>query len=100
MASSVRFSGVSKSDGSELFCIEPEWWVISELGRNVSLKWITSDDTGSYSDSDADITIDKARILHDQFRPALKKLIAYNSECLKSYEKDKRDSQQRHRRNN
>lgn len=88
MASSIRFSGVSKSDGAELFRIEPEWWVQSELGRHVSFKWISSDDTGSYSDSDADISIDEARILHDQFRPRLKKLIAYNTKCLKSYEKD------------
>ena len=88
MASSIRFSGVSKSDGSELFCIEPEWWVGSELGLNVSFKWSTSDDTGSYSDSDADISIDEARILHNQFRPKLKKLIAYNTKCLKSYMKD------------
>lgn len=88
MASSIMFSGISKSDGTELFRIEPDWWVPSEIGRNVRLKWIRTNDAGSYSDSNANVSIDEARTLHEQFRPRLEGLIEYNTECLDDCRKD------------
>jgi len=84
MAYSLRFTGIG-TDGKELFCIEPSWWTLSELGKHVKLNWITTNETGSYTDKDADISAQEARILHERFRPKLLKLIAYNKSCIKSY---------------
>ena len=83
MAFSVRIEGID-AHGSRAFSIEPHWWKIPELGKNVKFNWIRSNDTGSYLDNDADISIDEARILHEQFKPELEKLIAFNIECLES----------------
>jgi hypothetical protein len=83
MAYSIRIHGLGR-DGTELLQMEPHWWEISKLSENVQFKWIESNDTGSYSDDDADISIDEARILHEQFRPELLATIAYNLECVES----------------
>ena len=88
MAFSISFSGISKKDGLELFVIEPAWWEISKLEQKVKYLWIESND-GSYSDRDADISIDEARILHKQFKSRLVKDIAYNTECIESERKQK-----------
>lgn len=69
MATSIRLTGFSKKDGSQLLCIEPCWWVIGELNQNVKMNWVESNDTGSYRDDDADISVEEARTLHEQFKP-------------------------------
>lgn len=68
MARSIRLTGISKDDGSELLDIEPRWWAIEELDKSVKFRWIESNDTGSYSDLDSDISVDEARTLHEQFK--------------------------------
>jgi hypothetical protein len=75
MAFSVRIDGFGRN-GKELLSMEPHWWDIAKLGERVNFNWITSNDTGSYRDEDADISIDEAHILHDQFKPELLRLIA------------------------
>ena len=83
MAYSIRLEGMG-ADGSTVFSIGPYWWKISDLGKNIKINWVSSNDTGSYSDEDADISINEARILHEQFKPELEKLIAFNVKLLKS----------------
>lgn len=83
MAFSIRLTGIAK-DGSELFCIEPHWWSIAELHKNIKPKWTVTNDTGSYEDQDTDISIEEARILHEQFKPVLLDLIDFNSKCVES----------------
>jgi hypothetical protein len=83
MAYSIRFTGIGK-DKVERFCIEPDWWDISELGKHVNLKWTVTNETGSYVDKDADISTDEARILHEQFKHRLLEKIAYNSRCVEA----------------
>lgn len=85
MAYSIRFTGIGK-DGKELLLIEPRWWVISKIKDVVELEWITTNDTGSYTDDDADLSIDAARTLHNQFRPLLIKDIEFNTQCLARYQ--------------
>ncbi len=88
MAHGLRLSGIGRSNGKELFRIEPNWWNISDLGKLVKLNWAKTNETGSYSDEDADVSIDEARILHEHFKPVLLKQIAFNVGCLESYKKD------------
>lgn len=88
MAYGLRLSGIEKAKGKVLFLIEPNWWTISELGKLVNLNWVKTNKTGSYSDNDADISLDEVRILHEQFKPVLLELIAYNTGCLETCKKD------------
>ena len=78
MAYSIRLTGVGK-DGSTLLHIEPHWWEINELGKNVKLTWIKSMNADVYNDDDADISPDELRILHKQFKPNLQKEIDFKS---------------------
>lgn len=82
MAKSIRFSGFSKSDGSRLFSIEPDWWSVTNLQKSVKLNWASSNVTGSYRDDDADISVEEARVLHEQFKPEILGKIAYNVNCM------------------
>ena len=84
MAYSVRFTGISKKDGSDLFRIEPSWWTVGEVKELLTCDWIVSNDTGSYFDDDADISFDQARGLHAHFAPTVFELIAYNEDCIRS----------------
>ena len=83
MAYGLRLSGIGK-DGSELFSIEPTWWPISELTKHIAINWITTNETGSYTDDDADISADETRVLHEEFKPVIQKLIDYNVTCIES----------------
>jgi hypothetical protein len=83
MAYSIRFTGIGR-DNVERFCIEPDWWEVSELGKHVNLKWTLTNDTGSYVDKDADVSTAEARILHEQFKHRLLEKIAYNSRCVEA----------------
>jgi len=85
MAYGLRLSGIGKNESKELFQIEPTYWTISEVRRLVTLNWVRTNETGSYSDDDADISIDEARKLHENFKPEILKKIAYNVSCLESY---------------
>lgn len=85
MAYGLRFSGIDKKEGKELFQIEPRWWAISEVRGLVANNWVSTNETGSYSDSDMDISLEEARELHEQFKPEILKMIAYNGSCLESY---------------
>lgn len=84
MAYSVRFTGFSKSDGSELLNIEPSWWSVGDLKKYLTCKWKVSNDTGSYRDEDADILIDQARMLHQKFAPIALDRITFNENCIRS----------------
>lgn len=68
MARSIRLIGISKADGSNLLRVEPTWWAIDEIDQVVKFNWIESNDTGSYTDFNADITVDEARTLHEHFK--------------------------------
>ena len=67
MAFSVRVKGISK-DGGVLFTLEPLWWDANELKR--ADRFVVTNDTGSYSDYDADFSIEETRTLHEKFREA------------------------------
>lgn len=60
---------VRQTDGSELLSIEPGWWPIDEMKNYVKFNWVESNETGSYTYLDADISVDEARLLHEQFKP-------------------------------
>jgi hypothetical protein len=85
MAYSLRLTGIG-TDGTELLRIEPHWWEISKLGEKVRIDWVTTNETGSFTDDDAEISVDEGRILHKLFRPALMEKIAYNKKCIESNE--------------
>lgn len=85
MAYGLRLSGIGKKAAKELFRIEPTWWKISEVRELVAQDWITTNQTGSYSDDHVDISLDEARKLHERFKPEILKTIAYNVSCLKSH---------------
>ena len=82
MAYSLRLSGFGKNGGKELFRIEPAWWPISEVRGLVQLDWVRTNETGSYFDEDADISLDVARKLHEHFKPGILELIAFNVSCV------------------
>lgn len=84
MAYSVRFTGFSKSDGSELLNIEPNWWSVGDIKKYLTCNWKVSNDTGSYRDEDTDISAEQARMLHMQFAPIALDRIAYNEDCVRS----------------
>ena len=67
MAESILLTGFEK-DGSKQFELEPGWWRISELNNLVKIHWVESNETGSYRDLDADISVNDARQLHEQFK--------------------------------
>jgi hypothetical protein len=84
MAYSVRLTGFSKSDGSELLNIEPNWWSVGDIKKYLTCNWKVSNDTGSYRDEDTDISAEQARMLHMQFAPIALDRIAYNEDCVRS----------------
>ena len=86
MAYSLRLSGIGKQDGKELFRMEPAWWEISEVRKLVTVNWVKTNETGSYSDEDADISLDVARRLHEHFKPEILEQIAFNVSCIESAE--------------
>ena len=82
MATDLRFTGLGK-DGAELLCMEPRWWEITKLEERVHLKWVSTYNYG-YEDLDANVTLDQARTLHEQFKPKLLELIETNSKAAES----------------
>lgn len=84
MAYSVRFTCLSKKDGSEIFNIEPSWWRVDEVKKLLTCNWKVSNDTGSYHDKDADISVEQARMLHAHFAPEALERIAFNEQCIKA----------------
>ena len=88
MAYSIRFSGVSKADGTESFHFEPDWWSVDEVRKCTQFKWVETNDTGSYTDEDADISADEASQLFNKFKRHILKEIEYNAHCVESYKKD------------
>jgi hypothetical protein len=88
MAYSVRFTGFRKSDGSEIFILEPSWWTEKEVKKLLTCRWIVSNDTGSYRDEDADISVEQARALHAHFAPAALHQIAFNEDCVRAIRLD------------
>lgn len=84
MAYSIRFTGFSKKDSSQLLNIEPSWWSVDELKKTTKFNWIVSNETGSYRDEDADISVEQAHALHAKFAPVALDRIAYNEDCIRS----------------
>jgi hypothetical protein len=84
VAYSVRFTGISKKDGSKLLRIEPSWWRVGEVTKLLDCDWVVSNRTGSYFDDDADISFDQARALHQHFAPTVLELIAINEDCIRA----------------
>ena len=87
MAYGLRLSGVGNKRGKESFTIEPTWWDIAKVYKLVKLNWVSTNETGSYTDDDADILLNQARILHEYFMPEIVKLIAFNVSCLEADKK-------------
>jgi hypothetical protein len=81
-ASVLRVTGIGK-DGAVLLSMEPHWWDIKKLEERVQLTWLSTSEPG-YNDLDADITLDQAKTLHEQFKPKLLELIETNSEAAES----------------
>ena len=67
MAFSVRIKGITK-EGGVSFTLEPSWWDANELKRDD--RFTVTNDTGSYDDYDADLSVEETRALHEQFREA------------------------------
>lgn len=49
-----------------VFNVEPRWWDADALTEDP--RFTRSNDTGSYPDWDADLTVDELRELHERFR--------------------------------
>lgn len=78
----IKFTGIGK-DGAVLLSMEPHWWEITKLGERVDLRWVSISEPG-YEDEDAEVTLDQARTLHEQFKPKLLELIETNSKAAES----------------
>lgn len=81
MAKTIKLSGISKSDGTRVFCIEPDWWDVAELQSSTNFHWVDTNETGSYVDHDADVSAGDAQKLHHHFKQKLIEKIAYNIKC-------------------
>ena len=68
MAFSVKISGISKKTGGEVFNMEPPWWNSDQLRKDE--RFVVSNETGSYFDYDADVSISEMRELHERFKLA------------------------------
>jgi len=67
MAFSVRIIGQGVGYGETLLDLEPMWWSADTLMRDP--RFVEErDETGSYLDYTADLTVAEARQLHEQFR--------------------------------
>jgi len=88
MAYTLEFSGVGKHNGEVLFRLEPSWWSIAKVRELVPHKWIQTNETGSYTDEDVDISLELARQIHEQFKPQLLETIAFNVGCIESSKRD------------
>ncbi len=84
MAYSILFSGFKKGKKKAAFHIEPHalWWDIAELLKAIAPNWVVTNETGSYEDEDADISLDEARKLHQLFKPKLLRLIEDGTESI------------------
>jgi len=71
MAFDVMVTGLAKDTGETLFELNPVVWWDADLLINSS-RFTVSNETGSYADYDADLSIDDMRALHEHFRPAAK----------------------------
>ncbi len=67
VAFSVRIIGYSKETQEPSFEMEPPWWPKSDL--MVDPRFRVSNDTGGYLDYDADLSVEEAREMHEQFKP-------------------------------
>ena len=65
MAYSVRVKGISK-DQRPILIIEPPWWDADELMKDN--RFVVSNETGSYFDHDADLSVEEAKDLHSKYR--------------------------------
>lgn len=68
MAFSVRISGISKGSSEVSLSMEPSWWKANQLMDDD--RFVESNDTGSYFDYDADMTLVEMRVLHEAFKEA------------------------------
>jgi hypothetical protein len=68
MAFSVIIKGVSKGKRHVLFEVEPPWWDTDQLLDRVQFD--ASNETGSYFDYDADVSLEEMRGIHESFRNA------------------------------
>jgi hypothetical protein len=68
MAFSVQVFGYSRATGEKALELELRWWVPGMLWDDP--RFIHSNDTGSYSDYDADLSVEEMRELHERFLPA------------------------------
>jgi hypothetical protein len=67
MPFSTRVVGFAVTTGEALLSCEPPWWNARRLARDPRFQ--ESNDTGSYRDYDADLSIEEMRELHEKFRP-------------------------------
>jgi hypothetical protein len=77
MAFDILFQGIGR-DGNARLTLEPHWWDIGDVRLRFKDRWVVTNETGSYMDEDADITLEEARALHEQYRPKLVHLIELN----------------------
>ena len=68
MAFSVKISGISKETGDIILKMEPPWWNADQLSEDD--RFVVSNDTGSYFDYDANVSVKEMRELHEEFRLA------------------------------
>ena len=68
MAFAVLITGYSKDAGQVLLKVEPPWWYADQL-RNDD-RFAHTNETGSYSDYDADVSLEEMREIHEEFRLA------------------------------
>lgn len=78
MAFSVRIVGFSKGAGKVLLEMEPQWWDADQLQEDD--RFIASNDTGSYFDFDADMSVEEMKEIHERFRPAATSGVFENDE--------------------
>ena len=68
MAFSVKIKGFAKDSKKILLEMEPPWWDTNQLKKDN--RFVISNDTGSYFDYDADVSVEEMKEIHERFRPA------------------------------
>ena len=65
MAVSIRIWGVAK-DGATRFSIDPVYWWNTDVCKDK--RFTRTNDTGSYDDFDADLSIEEFKVLHERYK--------------------------------
>jgi hypothetical protein len=66
MAYVLTIRGFSKTDGRELFYVEPFWWKNDEFTKDSRVKEVTDE---GFDDYEANLSAEELRQIHEKFKP-------------------------------